>query len=110
MQTLTGTSNGLYREYIAGKQREYGARFDASALDQRFVAYYRTGQRIKVETNGMVVTGTVGATTGWRPCFLLMRTKRSIGSPWTLGEHERIVAVQRGREYIAVDSKGDGDE
>ena len=94
---------GTYEAYIASKQHEYGAKFDASNLDIRFARYYHTETRIKVETCSMVLTGTVGATTGWRPCFLLMRTKRSMGSPWTLGSRDRIIAVQNSRgQYVAV--------
>ena len=94
---------GTYEAYIASKRYEYGTQFDASDLDTRFARYYHTGTRIKVETCGMVLTGTVGATTGWRPCFLLMRTKRSMGSPWTLGSRDRIIAVQNSRgQYIEV--------
>ena len=92
-----------YDQYITSKQHQYGAQFDASDLDPRFARYYHTETRIKVETCGMVFTGTVGATTGWKPCFLLMRTKRSMGSPWTLGPRDRILAVQNSRgKYISL--------
>jgi hypothetical protein len=88
-----------YQEYLKRGKSQHGSRFDTSDLDPRFVPFFRTGQRIKVETCGTFLTGTVGVTTGWKPCFLLMRTKRSMGSPWTLGPADRLVAVQIGREY-----------
>lgn len=88
-----------YVEYITRSKAKHGPRFSETELDRRFRSFYETGQRIKVETCGMVLTGTVGVTTGWRPCFLLMRTSRSLGSPWTLGPQDKILAVQRGRVY-----------
>ena len=91
-----------YAEYLADKKRQHGDKFDPSELDQRFVPYFRTGQRIKVETCGLIITGTVGVTTGWRPVFLLIRTSRSVGSSWTLGSKDKILAVQHGGMYIAA--------
>jgi len=85
---------------IARRTAEYGEKFDRSALDPRFGHYFCTGERIKVRTCGEEITGTVGITTGWRPWFLLMRTKRSIGSSVTLGPKDEIVAVQKGRTYV----------
>jgi hypothetical protein len=93
--------NNKYQQYIEKKSREYGQKFDASDLDERFIRFYHTGQRIKIRTRcGTILTGTVSATTGWRPCFLLMRTVRSIGSPWTLGSGDEILAVKHGTKYI----------
>ena len=92
-------------ELVNRKTAQYGDKFDPSDLDKRFIAYYQTGQRVKVETCGMVMTGTIGVTTGWKPAFLLMRTSRSIGSPWTLGKDDKLIAVKYGRKYIPVDSK-----
>lgn len=80
-----------YSEFLERKRREYGDKFDASDLDPRFIPFYESGERIKVETIGKPMTGTVGVTTGWKPCFLLMRTKRSISSPWTLGPRDVIL-------------------
>jgi hypothetical protein len=39
--------------------------------------------------------GTVGVTTGWKPCFLLMLTKRSIGSSHTLSARDSILRTIR---------------
>lgn len=91
-----------YQDTIARGKSEHGERFDDSDLDPRFIPFYENGQRIKVETMGMTITGTVGKTTGWKPCFLLMRTSRSIGSPWTLGKNDKIVAVKVGRHYRTI--------
>jgi hypothetical protein len=88
-----------FQEYVGRKTVEHGPRFDKSDLDPRFVRHFETGDRVKVRTCGMVMTGTVGVTTGWRPAFLLTRTRRSIGSPWTLGPRDEILGVRQGRVW-----------
>jgi hypothetical protein len=93
-----------YQELLERKRKEYGPRFSESGLDLRFARFFDSGQRIKVETCGMVLTGRVSVTTGWQPCFILMRTSRSMGSPWTLGTRDKILAVQHGRKYVPVES------
>jgi hypothetical protein len=102
-----------YRDFINRKRAEYGDKFDSSDLDARFIPFFESGQRIKVDIAGLspenelfyghtIKTGTVGVTTGWKPCFLLMHSSRSIGSPWTLGSAEKLLAVKRGRIYVAT--------
>lgn len=91
-----------FSEYVDRGKRQHGDKFTASELDPRFVQFYNSGARVKIDIGGTgehILTGTIGATTGWRPCFLLMRTSRSVGSMWTLGPKDKIVAVQdwRGR-------------
>jgi len=95
-------SNYRFTELLIAKEKEYGTRFDASDLVEPFATYYRTGQRIKVETLGMTITGTVGITSGWKPVFLLMRRRTDIGSSWTLGASDKLIAIQFGRKYIEV--------
>lgn len=83
-----------YQDYLARKKREYGAQFSASELSAQFVPYYNTGARIEVDFGeGEVKRGTIGITSGWRPCFLLMLTRRSIGSVYTLSNAHKIVKV-----------------
>lgn len=91
-----------YHDYLQGKRIAWGERFDESELDQRFRPYYESQERIKVQTLGMELTGTVGVTTGWKPSFILMRTSRSRGSPWLLGRGDKIIAVKGGRQYRPV--------
>ena len=88
-----------YAALLERGQRAHGDKFDASDLDPRFRPYYESGRRIRVETCGLTLTGWVGASTGWRPCFLLMRTRRSLGSPWTLGKDEVLTGEKIGRRY-----------
>ena len=96
-----------FTDLVNRRTAQYGDKFDVSDLDKRFIAYYQNGQRIKVETCSMVMTGTVGVTTGWKPVFLLMRTSRSIGSSWILGTESKLLSVQASYKgkYIAVNNK-----
>ena len=96
-----------FTDLVNRRTAQYGDKFDVSDLDKRFIAYYQNGQRIKVETCGMVMTGTVGVTTGWKPAFLLMRTSRSMTSSWILGTESKLLSVQASYKgkYIAVNNK-----
>ena len=96
-----------FTDLVNRRTAQYGDKFDVSDLDKRFIAYYQNGQRIKVETCGMIMTGTVGVTTGWKPAFLLMRTSRSMGSSWILGTESKLLSVQASHKgkYIAVNNK-----
>lgn len=92
-----------FEEYVAGRRAEHGERFSAAGLDNRFIRYFNSGERIKVRSKwGEEYTGTVGASTGWVPVFLLMRRSGAAGSSYILGDSYTIVAVQRGRKYEAV--------
>lgn len=89
-----------YSAMVAQRKATHGDKFDESALDKRFVPYFESGERIKVRTLGlMIITGTVGVTTGWCPCFLLMRMRRGTGSAFTLGPNDDIVAVKHGKTW-----------
>lgn len=98
-----------FEEYLARAMRRAqadGKTLDTSCLDKRFIPYYNTGQRIKVDFgHGEVRCGTVGITTGWRPTFLLMLRANSLGSTWTLGFNDRIIANQRGRRYYPINER-----
>lgn len=85
------------------RRREFGDRFDDSELSAQFVSHYESGKRVRVRFGyGEEMTGTIGVTTGWRPCFLLMRRSNDHGSSWTLSDRDEIVAVQYGRTYVPV--------
>jgi hypothetical protein len=92
-----------YDDYVSRRKREYGDRFSDAGLAPEFVRYFNSGERVKVRMGyGEEITGTIGATTGWTPCFLLMRRANSRGSSDTLGGNDHVVAVKRGREYVPV--------
>ncbi len=75
-----------YEDFMIRKIHEYGSKFDSSNLNLDFMKYYENNKRIKVKIDGKIVNGFVGVTTGWRPVFILMRTKRSIGSSYIIGK------------------------
>jgi len=97
-----------YDEMVADKKAQYEGKFDPSDLDSRFVQYFNSGERIRVETtDGDAVdvrTGTVGVTTGWRPAFLLIHRSNASGSIDLLlpPDNNRITAVKRGTSYEAI--------
>jgi hypothetical protein len=91
-----------YEMYCGRQRAKFGKRFEETGLAKKFVRYFNSRERIKVDYYGEVMTGTVAATTGWIPCFLLMRTSRAIGSGVTLNAETKILAVKRGRAYVPV--------
>lgn len=91
-----------YQSMITQRKAKFADKFSDRDLSQKFVKYFENGQRIKVETSGLVLTGTVGITTGWVPAFLLIRTTRSMGSPWVLSDSDKILAVKQGRNYCRL--------
>lgn len=93
-----------YEQLVQRGRERHGERFEESDLAPEFRPYFRTGQRVRVRYSyGEEVTGTIGASTGWRPCFLLMRTARSVGSSYVLGTRDHVVAVQKAGRYIPVE-------
>jgi len=82
-----------FQEFLERKRCEYGSKFDSSDLAPEFIPFYESQQRIKVDFGDIVLTGTVGVTTGWKPIFLLMRTSRSVGSIYTLSSSDHILTA-----------------
>jgi hypothetical protein len=80
-----------YKEYTEKKRREYGEKFNDSDLNPDFVKYYENGERITVDFGYEKKRGTVGVTTGWKPCFLLMLRKDSTGSSYTIGKTDKVI-------------------
>lgn len=87
--------------YLANKQNEYGSKFDASDLAPQFAPYYHDrSKRLVVQYGSETLSGWIGATTGWKPSFLLMRTSRSIGSPFVLSANDKILKVKTARSTV----------
>lgn len=100
MSEKTRRTYPKFSQYVLKMLREHGDKFSMADLDMRFVPYYESGKRIKVKSEyGDVITGTVGVSTGWRPVFLLIRRRNSLGSSDTLGPYDEIIGVQVGRQY-----------
>lgn len=84
-----------FNSYIVSKIAQYGDKFDSSDLATQFIPYYRSQQRIEVDMGYEIKRGTIGITTGWKPCFLLMLRKDSIGSSYTLKNTDKIIKIIR---------------
>lgn len=84
-----------YNDYVERKRREYGDKFDTSALNPDFIPYFENGARIEVTCGPCVRRGTVGVTTGWKPCFLLMPRCDSTSSSDTIGPNDKITKIIR---------------
>ena len=68
-----------YTAFIERKKVEYGKKFDSSDLNNSFVEYYNNQARVEVDFGYEVKRGRIGVTTGWKPCFLLMLRRNSMG-------------------------------
>jgi len=88
-----------YDDLIARKKNEYGKKFSTADLDKRFIKYFNSGERIKVNDYGRVIYGNVGVTTGFKPVFLMIRHSRQIGSSDVISKKTRIIAEQSGMGY-----------
>ena len=83
-----------YADYLDRKRHEYGKRFSANALNPDFIPFYENGRRIEVRFScGTIKRGRIGVTTGWVPCFILLLTRRSLGSCWTIGQDDKVLRV-----------------
>jgi hypothetical protein len=61
-----------YRELVAELKRKHGDDVDLSGLRAEYVRAYESGERVTVERDGRTYRGTVGATRGARPRFVLL--------------------------------------
>lgn len=99
-----------FDRYIARQISRYGEKFDSSELFVQFRHFYNTGDRIKIrvqwvndgKTYAYEKFGTIGVTTGWKPCFMLMHNTRSMGSSDLLNRDVQIVAVKSGSRYVPI--------
>jgi len=80
-----------YKETIEQRRRKYEEKFSDKSLNKSFIPYYENQERITVDFGYEKKRGTIGITTGWVPCFLLMLRKDSRGSSYTIGENDRVV-------------------
>lgn len=61
-----------FAELVAELKRKHGADVDLSGLRPEYVSAYESGERVTVERDGRTYRGTVGATRGPRPRFVLL--------------------------------------
>ncbi len=86
--------NRNYKEYVNNKLKQYGNKFDTSDLNGEFIPYFENGERITVEFNsGEIKRGSIGVSSGSKPVFLLMLTKRSVGSSYIITKKDKIKRI-----------------
>lgn len=92
-----------WQHFLLRKYEEYGERFSVEGINQDFIRYYESQQQVKVRFEyGEVKTGRIGVTTGWKPCFLLMIRANSLGSSWTIGPKDKIIAIKHKKTYKEI--------
>ena len=92
--------NEIIKEILKKKKEQFGSKASVKDLAEQFAEYWESGERIKVKFSyGETKTGTVGITTGRSPVFILMLTKRSVGSSWTLSKEDKIVGIGEAKEH-----------
>jgi hypothetical protein len=78
-----------FEEYCARKRAEYGDKF-VPPSGREFIDAFNKGERYRVQVRTLwdghshTRWGFIGVTTGWQPCFLLMRNVLQRGSSDTL--------------------------
>ncbi len=86
-----------YDNYCNRLRAEHGGKFSPAELAPQFVEAFNRGDRFRVKVRFIYGAthedrwGYVSATTGWRPCFLLIRPRGQIGSSETLGANDQII-------------------
>ena len=82
-----------YKNLLWQGKHEWGDKFDPSALAQKFVRFYESGQRIEVKfsPDSEPERGYVGCTTGWKPSFLLIHRRSDLGSSTLLSDHYEVI-------------------
>jgi len=82
-----------FESYIERKKKQHGGKFDASDLNTDFITYFENQKRIEVDFGDETKRGRIGVTTGWKPAFLLMLRRDSIGSSWLITSNCKIIKV-----------------
>jgi hypothetical protein len=69
--------------------------FSEQNLNPAFISAYNNGDTFRVKVDfgdgDKPKWGYIGLTTGWQPCFLLMRTRYQMGSSNTINENCNIL-------------------
>jgi hypothetical protein len=97
--------NNSFEQYCKDKKRQYGELFSTKNLAQQFTPYLYTNTRLKIkDEHGKIHFGSIGVTTGWVPVFLLMHSKRCIGSSFVLNKEHKILAYKEKHKYIPMEN------
>jgi hypothetical protein len=85
-----------YETLMAKGKSLYGHLFDTSDLNQQFKQAYDNGDTFRVQVDMGYAGdepkwGYVACTTGWKPSFMLMRTRNQRGSSELIGSRAIIL-------------------
>ena len=86
-------NNVQWTQWIDDKKLRWRESFVPPEGSETLARYCGSEQRVEVDNDGHIVRGFVGITTGWKPSFILLRTKRSIGSWILLGANTKVLKV-----------------
>ena len=83
-----------YESFINRAKSKHGEKFSDENLNSKFISAFNNGDtyRVKVDFGyDKPVWGYIGITTGWKPCFLLMRRRGQHGSSETINNDSKIL-------------------
>ena len=87
-----------YERYINRAKSNHGDKFRDSRLNRNFIHAFNEGDSYRVLVDfgydDKPVWGYIGATTGWKPCFLLLRRRGQHGSSETIDENCKIIKTK----------------
>ena len=83
-----------FESYLYNKRNCIGSIFDDSDLTSQFIPYFNSQARIEVKSpNGYTRRGRVAATTGWKPCFILIHRISDHGSSDVLTSEDTVTRI-----------------
>lgn len=83
-----------YENYVNRKKVEYGEKFSDENINKAFITAFNNGDTFRVKVDfgyDKPIWGYIGATTGWKPCFLLLRKRGQHGSSETISQDAKII-------------------
>jgi len=85
-----------FSELLRKRRNELGNKFDASDLEcvcPAILEAFESGQRVRLSRDGgqTYSDGYIGNTTGWKPCFLLVHNRRSLGSSYCIDQRDSVI-------------------
>jgi hypothetical protein len=86
-----------YHDFVQRQKAKHGDMFSEENLNRNFISAYNNGDTFRVLVDlgyDKPVWGYIGVTTGWKPCFLLMRRRGQHGSSDTINKECKILKTK----------------
>lgn len=85
-----------FNDLCTARKKQYGDKFSTKDLSAQFVHAFNMGNtyRIQVDFGYAKTWGYVGITTGWVPCFMLMRRRGQHDSSQLLKATDKIISTR----------------